>query len=181
MRDMRKMRDRNDGTRSLMESIMAPEVMAALRDWSASEQSGVLICGVALSFYVKPRYTEDVDLLYLSDEFIPPLVDGFKRTRGHAFEHRGTNVEVEIVIPSHVNVSPEIFKQVIDTARESDNIKVASPSGLVALKLERYNMRDRADIVDLIQTGEVDISGFSLGQRSIARYVAACEDASNES
>ncbi len=48
LRDVRKMNGSNDGKRSLVESIMLPQVIAALKDWlTAVRADAVLIGGVA--------------------------------------------------------------------------------------------------------------------------------------
>ncbi|MGC2415660.1 MAG: hypothetical protein WA459_23550 [Stellaceae bacterium] len=44
----------------------------------------------------------------------------------------------------------------------SDGVSVASETGLVALKLFPRSRQDEADIVALIKTGRVDLSGFPL-------------------
>jgi hypothetical protein len=55
----------NDGTRTLIESIMMPELIAALRDWAKSGSGGVLIGGLGLSYHARPRFTQDIDFLFL--------------------------------------------------------------------------------------------------------------------
>ena len=97
LRDMRKMRTGNDGTRTLFESVMSPEVGIALSDWvKATDNNYVLVGGMALSFHVKPRYTEDIDILYLNKSDVPLKVNRFSKHRNHAFEHKKYGVEVEL-------------------------------------------------------------------------------------
>lgn len=180
MRNLQKMQRPNDGSRSLFESVMAPEVIQALRAWIASNSPGVLIGGLAISFYIKPRMTQDIDILLMSDSDIPMKITGFKKTRDHAFEHLKTGVEIELVTPTHVSENPAVFQQVIATSKIIDGIRVASPSGLVALKLGRFNFYDRGDIAELLKTGEVDVSGFGLSQPLLDRYVRATADQADE-
>lgn len=173
----------NDGSRSLFESVMAPEVIRALQDWQANGGRGVVIGGVALSYYAKPRYTQDVDVLLMTDSEIPDNVDGFRHNRQHAFEHKATGVEVEIVTPEHVapKLTVETAKKVIETSIVSNGINIASASGIVALKLVRASAQDKADIIALIKTGQIiDISGFNLSQDQIQKYVGLIEDAESE-
>lgn len=163
LRDLRKCNSPNDGSRTLLESILAPEVVQALSDWAKNSKSdGVLLGGLALSFYVKPRYTSDVDFLFLSADQIPEHVIGFKRIRNLAFEHRATGVEVEVFGPSSINMPVELAKDIIATAIEKDGVNVASRAGLIAAKLGRFNKRDQADIEDLLTLGPVDLSPFHL-------------------
>lgn len=148
-------------SRPLLESVIAPEVSAALKQWIGStDVPGVLIGGLALSFYVKPRYTIDVDVLYLSDDEIPDQIRGFKRTCTHGFQHNQTHVEVEVLSPKFLKISPELAHKVVETAVVSNGMKIANKGGLVAMKLHRGNLQDQADIVALLQTGNVDMEPF---------------------
>jgi hypothetical protein len=180
MRNLIKAQTVNDGNRSLFESIMLPEVIRALRDWEKETTNSVLIGGVALSYYIKPRATQDIDVLYASDTDIPEFVQGFKKNRPHAFMHLKTQVEVEVVTPTHINVPASIINKIMETSILSNGIKVASASGLVALKLFRLNIQDKADIVALILAAPIDISGFGLTQNQIDKYYALTIEAQNE-
>lgn len=144
------------------------DVQRALNDWSAEtaqgpHNPGVLIGGVALAFYTKPRYTQDVDILYLTDEDVPKQVRGFNRHRKGAFEHRSTGVEVEVVT-SHAfgqgALPLDVARQVVNTAKDiadSTEFKVASREGLIAMKLwsakasPRRSFKDLADVVALLE------------------------------
>lgn len=153
----------NNGTRTLFESAMVPELVSALKDWrNAANANCVLIGGLGLSYYIRPRVTQDIDFLFFSDADIPAAITGFKRTWRHAFQHNATHVEIELVTPELVNVPKDVIQQVFDTAVASNGIKVASASGLVAMKLFRLSLQDRADIVALIKSGHVDMTGFNL-------------------
>lgn len=166
-------RDNKDLSRPLLESIIVPEVTSALKKWiGLSDIPGILIGGLALSFYAKPRYTADIDVLFLSDRDIPDQIPGFKKIRSHSFQHNDTHVEVEVLSPSFLGLPEELVKKVTETAIESGGMKVASPSGLVALKLFRDSLKDDADIQDLLLTGKVDLQPFTpwLNQQQIERF-----------
>jgi hypothetical protein len=156
--------ENNDGTRTLFEAVVSPEVVKALRDWSAQNNTGVLIGGLALSHYGRPRATQDVDILMLSDSDIPEKIPDL----------------IKIVTPTLVNVASTVFEKVIDTAIESDGVKIASPSGIVALKLNRFSLQDRADIVELIRFTTIDISGFDLPQTVKDRFLVSLSDAESD-
>lgn len=164
LRDVAVMNRPNDSnhTRPLLESIMHPEVVQALQDWIRAGAAGVLIGGVGLSYHIRPRLTQDLDFLFLQVTDVPPEVPGFKRTRNGAFQHNRTHVEVEVVVPQAINLPIEIAQQVYATAIVSNGVRVASESGLCAMKLFRLSMQDQADIVALIKSGRVDLSGFPL-------------------
>lgn len=157
----------NDGSRSLLESIVVPEVEKATKDWVKSAKPDfVLIGGIALAYHHIPRMTMDVDTLYLTREQIPDRVDGFKRTRPGAFQHNQTHVEVEVLAGQAINMPQEIVQKVFDTAISVNGVKIASKSGLVALKLlaQRTGAKgrqDQADIINLLASGGVNIDEYA--------------------
>jgi hypothetical protein len=171
----------NDGTRTLIESIMMPELIAALRDWAKSGSGGVLIGGLGLSYHVRPRFTQDIDFLFLKPTDAPEAIPGFYRTTSSIFEHLQTHVQVNIVSPSSMSFPEEIAEQVILTATRSNRIRVATPSGLVALKLFRFSAQDCADIIALIKIGRVDLSEFPLPPEKLAAFDALVSEAATDS
>lgn len=179
-----KWRTHNDGSRSLLESMLVPEVAEALKDLARVDlQGGVLIGGSALAFYVKPRYTEDINLLYASRADIPDELSGFKRTRLGAFQHNKTHVEVEVVSPESINGNPQLIQQVIADAVESNGIKIVSKSGLVAMKLGRAvkgNKQDQVDIIQLIRSGGVDVSKFTLNDNETTLFKQLKDESNND-
>lgn len=180
LRNLEKMRTYNDGTRSLTESIMVPEVTDALCDWLGHGGGGVLIGGLALSFYVKPRATQDIDLLFLSETDVPDHIPGFTKPRPNAFQHDITQVAVEIVAPDYAGLPLELFSKVAETAVENEGMKVASPSALVAMKIFNTRLQDLADIVALIHTGQVELAGFSIPDDRMVLYQYLVERAAKE-
>ena len=120
----------------------------------------MLIGGLALSYYARPRATTDIDILFLSKDKIPLYVEKFKRTSPGAFFHRKTHVEVKVVAPENINVPSAIADMVYCTARVSNGIRVASPTGLVALKLYRGDPQDIADIINLTKIDQIDLSSW---------------------
>lgn len=171
IRNLEKTNNVNDGNRTLMESILIKEVGLALDDWNLNNNNDcVLIGGLALSYYIKPRTTTDIDVLFLKSENIPSSVKNFKKHRNLAFQHNLTHVEVETVTPKSINLSINIAQAVFNTAIIKDNIKIASPSGLVALKLNRFNRQDQADIENLIKYTSIDLTPFNLPLDMLNKY-----------
>lgn len=153
IKNRKKSKWKNNGFRSLFESIIPNEVILALNDWkdnyNYNDNNYILIGGIALSYYLKPRYTEDIDLAFLSYEEIPNNVFKFRKNRRHSFEHIKTGVEIELLTPQHLDRSDNFFKTIFDNYIVSDGIKVASPESLIALKLRRFGEIDRSDIKEL--------------------------------
>jgi len=71
-------------------------------------------------------------------------------------------------------------EQVILTATLSNRIRVATPSGLVALKLFRLSAHDKADIIALIKTGRVDLSGFQIPPEELVALDALVSEAATD-
>lgn len=166
-----KLSKHQDGTRSLHESIAIPEVAATLKDWIAkSEAPGVVIGGCAASFHAVPRYTMDLDVLYLTTADIPDEVQDFKRHRDGAFLHKATHVEVEVTHPAAINLDPALANAVYQTAEVINGIRIASASAVVALKLQRLKKHDVGDIVAMFNTGKVDLGPFPLSQKNLDDY-----------
>jgi hypothetical protein len=173
----RKSKWLNNGHRSLLESIIPNEVIQALRDWkdNCPDKNYVMIGGLALSYYNRPRYTEDIDLIFLSYEEIPNNVYKFRKNRKHSFEHIKTGVEVETLSPSSINKSENLFKCVFEDSIENDGIKIASPVSLIALKLDRFNNTDKSDIIFLYKYCieheiEIDLDKYNLSEKELRNY-----------
>jgi hypothetical protein len=179
-RKLTKMQAINDGTRSLIESIMMPELIAALRDWAKSSSGGALIGGLGLSYHVRPRFTQDVDFLFLKTGDFPEVIPGFDRLTSDTFEHLRTRVQVNIVTPSARGIPKEIAEEIVRTATLSNRIRVASPSGLVASKLFRLSAQDKADIIALIKTGRVDLSEFRLPPERLMAFDELVSEAATD-
>jgi hypothetical protein len=65
LREISKMITANDGSRTLVESIMANDVTAALEAWTKAVWADeVLVGGLAYSFYAKPQVTQEVDFCF---------------------------------------------------------------------------------------------------------------------
>jgi hypothetical protein len=176
----------NDGFRTLYESIIYPEVEETLNDWKKYNNNDcVLIGGLAYSYYLKPRPTQDIDLIFLSEEDIPETVYKFKRTRPHGFKHTKTHVEVEVLSPNFLKKSEKLFKKVFNDANFIDGIKVASPISLIALKLARFKKQDQSDIDELIKyckrsNIKLDFSGYDLSNIEEERLNKSLNESSEE-
>lgn len=167
---------------SLSNVALVPEVQHALAAWVRSKvglEKGVLIGGLAMSFYSAPRATQDVDLLFISDSSIPGEVPGFKRHRPGAFQERETHVEVEVSTAKSFHLPPSVATKVIKTAVVHDGLKVASLEALVVLKLygslsPKRKFKDLGDVQLLVQHHpEVDVDDWELSdaQRAVLQEI----------
>lgn len=159
----------NDDNRTIIESILVPELIQAFKDWP--KQNCVLIGGLALSYYVKPRTTTDIDILYQSEQNIPSQANNFKRNKDHSFKHKLTGVEIETLTPNFINIPQDLIQQIFDTAIKTEDCLIASPAGLISLKLHRNSFQDRADIAALLQKyPNIDITNYNLNQELTNKF-----------
>ena len=140
MRDFKKFyKDHTE--RTILESVMVPEIVSATRDWFYNNSDAILIGGLALSYWAKPRETGDIDVLFQSDAHIPATVAKFNRHRAHAFEHNDTGVEVEVLIYNKLS-----------------------------LKLGRSSPVDIGDISTLLDAGhKIDLNGWPVDENKLLR------------
>lgn len=162
------------------ESIVVPEIEKALKDWKNNTNSKyVIIGGIAVSFWTRPRTTMDIDILFKNDAAIPKSVELFKRHRKHSFESKKYGVEIEILSPEFLKIPNGIWESLWDTSRIKEGFRIASPSGLVALKAFRIHAnktnisknekasQDIADIISLNSRHDIDLSQFPLPKEVI--------------
>lgn len=154
----------NDGTRTLLESSLIPEVAQALKSWGAHGPVNqcVLIGGMAFSYWARPRATSDADFLFLGTSQVPQEIPGFKRIRPHAFQHSKTHVEIEVLDPEFLGMAHAIALHIFSTAITHNGMRIASREGLIVSKLGRFSRRDQGDIEDLLVDAKPDFSGWQL-------------------
>ena len=170
LRDMRPFLQASIGIETVG---LVPEVQHALTLWGGGKNC-VLIGGLALSFYTKPRYTQDVDVLFLHDTDIPKEKVGFKRTRPHSFLELETHVEVETLSSSYLSLPSGLAAKVFSTAISHGEWLVASREALIALKLQRASRQDLADI-EKILLPEMTMLGWFLTEKQLATFHAISE------
>ena len=125
-----------------------------------------LVGGVAMAFYTDPRFTQDIDLLVESVDFVK--IKGILENEGYfesaspwtfsnvAIElHRFLKVaapEDEMMIDILIAKDDEV-KRIIQDALEADSeegrVMVANKKDLIWLKRTRYSKQDEADIEKL--------------------------------
>jgi hypothetical protein len=149
------------GQHSIFKVVLSNEVEAALRDWPIFKDA-VLIGGLAVSFYTRPRVTTDADFLFISESSLPDFAEDFKKVRPHAFRHNRTHVEIEVLTPSFLSMPDSRAKQILRTSVLSEGIRVASAEGVVCSKLLRWSRRDQADISEIMNAVSGDLTTWSL-------------------
>lgn len=163
-----------DNVKLLFESRQGP-LASALSDLIPQMNVPyVLGGGLAIGYHTRPRGTEDIDIFLRSEEDLFSLVNNigarFRRHRKHAIEHRPTGVEIELLTPEFLGINRRVIDTAIDTAiKDEDGINVVSRSGLIALKLQRSDRRDLADIESLVASGDIEIDEFGLSDEQLEK------------
>lgn len=159
--------------RLITESVIAPEVLQALKEWNLNTNDlGVLIGGLALSYWTKPRYTMDGDFLFKTEKEIPFFVEGFRKIRDHGFEHKKTGVEIEVITPKYLNWPNDLWDRIEEEITEVEGIRILKPVGLAASKLIRGSLKDLGDIEALIESGhEINLNGWPIPKGNLDKAI----------
>ena len=156
LRNLGKMVGPNDGTRTLIESIMDREVIAALDDWRQTGLGGVLIGALALSFHAKPRYADEIELL-VPDGIGQPEPTGFTGQGQRALIDQRTGTKLRLLTPSVLGLSPVTVTLLMANTVTNDGVEIAGRAGLIAILLGDRRAQASADIVALLRIGHVDL------------------------
>ena len=137
-----------------------------------------------LSYYVKPRYTADIDLLFRSEEEVPDRVKGFERMGPETFQECRHRVEVRVMTPAMLKpqVPEAVILKLFETAVEDSGLSIVSKEGLTALKLYAHRLRDQADVVELLKSyPSLDLAGWPMQETQWSLLEALREIAVKES
>ena len=132
--------------RTLLEDVVAPKVLVALRlaseALSAAKVRHVVVGGLAVGANGYPRATKDVDFL----------------VGGEAFEHHANGlVTLRPGLPFQVNgvavdfLSPEPDEPFLEAALAGAPGSMIDAGPLVYMKLKASRLKDRVDVVELIK------------------------------
>jgi predicted nucleotidyltransferase len=138
------------------------EFFSVIKKLNDAEIKYAVVGGIALSFYVEPRYTKDIDFLVLSDR-----IDDLKsilREMGYKFEspswtfkntaitlHRLSKIQgTESMTIDILEGKERRFEEIIQNAIKEDTkygkVCVASKDDLIWMKQIRNSQQDIADI-----------------------------------
>lgn len=141
------------------EAVIVDDVRRTLEAWRSATDTrdGVLIGGLALAFYSRPRFVDEIELLYANEAVIPTKVSGFRRSDESSFTDEGTGVVVHALTPTSPGLSAAIAAKVQTTAIERAEFRLASLEGLIALKLDSASRGQSSetspeqDIINMIE------------------------------
>jgi hypothetical protein len=164
---------------SLLEGVVAPEILAAMRSASAQlTRSGVrhaLIGALAVGAWGYPRASKDVDFL-AGDE-------AFERHEGGIVTMApGVPIAAGSVAIDHLGVLPHethLEEALTHPAGEAD-VPIAPLEALVYTKLKSPRMRDQADVIELLRINDPKPVRVYLEKNTpelLAKFDAAASEA----
>jgi hypothetical protein len=167
-----------DDVRSLFMEAAQNSLQRALREFAklvGDEVPWALIGGLAIGYHVEPRGTDDIDILLPDEDSVEAIVrltaGKFKRNRSHAITHTATGVEVEMLTATFLKLDPSLVRSVLASSVVANGVRLADVNGLIALKLTRWALQDRADIEKLVKMhGHPNLAGFGLSPELVARF-----------
>lgn len=149
------------------------ELTSALEDFAKKTENvkWALAGGLAVGFHSRPRGTQDVDVIVKNEQDIDTIQqranDQFKRHRSHAFEHKRTGVEVEVLTAQFLGIDQNIVENAIENSNLQQvgnlQIPVVDEAGLISMKLQRSSRQDLADIEAILRNNkDIDLSSYPL-------------------
>jgi len=135
--------------------LLKPEFRTAVVEVSrALTEAGIphaLCGGLAVGAYARPRATEDIDFLVGDEAYVH---HGLLVTMNPAFPTRAANIPVDAVpLLPHLKALEPLLRG----AESSLGVPVVPAVALVAMKLVAGRMKDKSDIVALVESGAVDV------------------------
>ena len=135
-----------------------------LHDLMETCPGGVIVGGMAVSFYVKdPRTTQDVDIAFADEDPLPPeFHERFEPVPGKLMtaRHKETGIDVDLLNPANPVLNHALLSELTKHAnwieRAGRKIRVASPEFIIGLKLHRAlthsveALQDQAHILSVL-------------------------------
>jgi len=167
---LRLANDVNRGDRTLAESTLHMHLFKVLQSLvnGTNSECYVLTGELAVSFYAKPRYTEKIDLLFATATDFPSQVVGLTRVNDRTFQHDESRVMIEMFSPASLELDGELAHKIFATSVQHAGLFIASPEGLIALRLRRQSYSDLASIAALLIRRTIDMSAWQLSPRELA-------------
>lgn len=159
------------------ESLLVPDLVAGVREmvaaFEALKVANALVGGVATAYRSRPRSTRDIDFIVQVPQLtLPRLLDDLER-RGFEFDLHTVirqYVQEHMTVLSYRGIRIDwlkpliaIYQHVIDRAKSEEwlgtHVRVASPEGLILMKLLAFRDQDQIDITNLLAAnrGQLDL------------------------
>ena len=170
MPSLRLSNDINSGDRTLAESTLHRHLFNASQAFvnGTNPECYVLIGELAVSYYAKPRYTTDAELLFAAETDLPVRVTGFTGLDDRSFQHDESKLMIAMLSPASLELDGEQMRKIFATSVKHAGLFIASPEGLIALQLRRQSYNDLATIAALLLRRTIDMSAWQLSPRELA-------------
>lgn len=156
-------------TRTIIAS--APDFSDIINDLKKLDCKYVICGGLALSAYSIVRNTDDIDILVKSEENIEDvksqLGSDYKQVRPHAFMHKKTGIEIEVLTPEFIKYP--YAENFVDRSNYVGNIKIVSLPDLISMKLKAFRNQDKADIESIIKKNNINTLRGSIDPDMVGR------------
>lgn len=121
----------------------------------------IVIGTLALNFYVTPRYTDTIELLFHSQDDLDVRLSGEQYLTLHS------GVEVRLLSPDAIGLTADIAAMVFATAEARDGMRIASREGMIALRLfaagdHRGFYAAAADVQALLEDNDAALDAWEL-------------------
>ena len=173
---LRLANDFNQGDRTLAESTLHRHLFQGLQ-WFVkgnNPERYVLIGELAVSFYAKPPYTAEAELLFAAEADCPLRVTGFTRVGERAIQYDESKIVVAVFSPESLALDGERVRKIFATAATvatsatHAGLFIASPEGLIALKWQPPSYSPLAGIAALLTRRTIELSAWQLSAGEMA-------------
>ncbi|MGH7170709.1 MAG: hypothetical protein ACRELF_03435 [Gemmataceae bacterium] len=149
-----------------LRGIVAAEILAAIEVASAKlREAGIphaLVGGLAVGAHGYPRTTDDVDFL-VGDEAFEKHAGGLVTLKLPLIAIG--NVRIDFISLDESRGEKESLRSALESSLTSNQVPIVPLAALVYLKLKAGRQKDRADVVELLKRGRIEVE-------EIERYLA---------
>lgn len=167
----------NIGNRSLKETVMynidenSNQVLTALSDFKELSKSYknpvILVGGLAVDYWCRSRKTDDIDIFFLTQARLPRKIwygsTNFKPFSSSSEDHparlyhKTTGIEIDLITPKEVGLPSRYASYIYKTAISDNGFKIASPEGIILMKLISWRPKDQVDVTMLLEVPSIDL------------------------
>lgn len=141
-----------------LRGVVASEILAAAETASAKlRETGIphaLVGGLAVGAHGYPRTTDDVDFL-VGDEAFEKHAGGLVTLRLPLIAVG--NVRIDFVSMDESRGEKEQLRSAVENPPQSNQVPIVPLVALVYMKLKAGRQKDRADLVELLKRGRIEV------------------------
>lgn len=154
-----------------LRGVVAPEILAAAETASAKlSEAGIphaLAGGLAVGAHGYPRTTDDVDFL-VGDEAFEKHAGGLVTLKMPLIAVG--NVRIVFLSMDESQGEKEQLRSAVENPPQSNRVPIVPLAALVYMKLKAGRQKDRADLVELLKRGRIEVEEID---RNLAKHAPA--------